>query len=249
VETEAGFDSYCMMSEKPGMNIDSDALCSLCEPLCITFGKFVIDEASHDRTILRPAGLAQHAILESSYDPHGLQTIELGHLDEIYRNKHCPFCRLVSEATHDDTVPGIGIDGLSREGKRVKCYMAWQIDTREQDASVTKTTEATNLAAKTRRIRIFSPSNEFPDAHISLLDETRAASSYLGRRISSTHIDIGLIRGWLKICESHHHSRCWMLNQFSHKDRPSGFRLIDVTTRSIVPASLKTSRFVALSYL
>jgi hypothetical protein len=231
------------------MNVDSETLCSVCESLHVTLDKFIIGGAGHGRTIPHPTGMPKYRVVQGSYDPTGLQTIDLGHLDEIYRKQHCPFCRLVFEATHGDTLPGIGIDGLSQEGQRVKCYMAWQLDARVQDLASATTTESAKLTAKTRRIRIFSPNNAFPDAHILPVDESGAASSYLGRRVSRARIDIDLIRSWLRMCESHHHSQCRIPNQLIHKNGPHGFRLIDVRSWSIVKASLETSRFVALSYL
>lgn len=172
-----------MLTSTHGMaaiNVDSNMLYSVCESLHVTLDKFIIVDPGHSGILARPTGLPRYRVLKDSYDPSGLQTVELGHLDDIYRKHYCPFCRLVFEATHGDTVPGIGVDGLSGERKRVKCYMAWQLDARVQDISLATNAGVANLTVKTRRIRILSLSNMFPDAYISLLDEFGEASSYLG---------------------------------------------------------------------
>jgi hypothetical protein len=87
-------------------------LSNVCKTLNPSIDKFVVAGSS----AVNPA--------IGAYDPTGLQTVELGYLDVIYANQSCHFCRLVFHATHGEDGPGIGLDGLSRDGKRIPCFMA-----------------------------------------------------------------------------------------------------------------------------
>ena len=114
--------------------------------------------------------------------------------------------------------------------------------------------ENSNMHARTRRMRIFNPSNAFPDAFIALVAESPKDTPYLGRRTHGTRVDLALIRKWLELCSRNHQEQCHMAQDLAEIDREDQqlsprFRLLDVQNYRIVPAVLSTSRFVALSYI
>ena len=226
---------------------DAGSLCEICQSLNISVDKFVIKPDS-EPDLSTPDDLAMGGAIRGTCDLTGLQTVELGFLNDIYRKQNCSFCRLVFHATHGDNAPHIGIDGLDRHGKRINCYVAWQLDARESSE------ENPNMHARTRRMRVFNPDNAFPDAFIALVAESPADTPYLGRRANSTRVDLALIRKWLELCSRNHREHCHMVHDLVEIDRQdgslsSGFRLIDVQDYRIVPIVLGTSRFVALSYI
>ena len=72
-------------------------------------------------------------------------------------------------ATHGADGSGMGLDGLSRDGNRIPCFMAWQLDGGRLDPADPED-EWPSYSTKTRRIRIFNRDNGFQPAHIALVD-------------------------------------------------------------------------------
>jgi hypothetical protein len=134
-------------------------LCSVCAALNISAHKFNphVDDFS----------LSDH-----SFDDKGLAAMNIGFLDEFYRRRnHCPFCRLVYEATHRDDGQGVGHDGLDRDGHRVPCCLDWQLDGRPstpQDPG-----QPPLSGALTRRLRLYSKTEDFQACYLVPLREGR----------------------------------------------------------------------------
>lgn len=212
----------------------ANSLCQRCSELELSRDKFIVREQD-----TQPG-------LERS-DPSGLQASQLGFIDEIYRRRKCPLCRLIFHATSSQDGHGlgtVGYDGLTIKGERVSCFLEWQLDGRE---ARDKELPSHSWEAKTRRIRIFSKAAAFPDAHIVLTEKaSQGDPSFFGQRIHSAEVDMNLLRRWMNLCENYHGVSC-----HDPQTRPfegQKLRLIDVHKMSLVE-ELASCRYVALSYV
>lgn len=171
----------------------------------------------------------------ASFTPHtGPRLLES--LPMIYQKRRsCSFCWLLYMATR---APGLGRPSGYDNMANLPCAVEWRLDGRFVGAGST-----------TRRLRVFDPNGQYPDAFIMPLEHSVETSqekdqntrpSFLARRIPRTTVDIDLIKRWLDICTRHHGGGCASTSQ--QADRPGNqgwirkFRFIDVHERRLVEA-------------
>jgi hypothetical protein len=171
--------------------------------------------------------------------------MNIGFLDEFYRRRnHCPFCRLVYEATHRDDGQGVGHDGLDRDGHRVPCCLDWQLDGRPstpQDPG-----QPPLSGALTRRLRLYSKTEDFQVCYLVPLREGRDIQTppFQARSVQPEQANIHQLRSWLDLCGAHH-EQCSTQN--SQLETSMKLPVIDVSLMRIVEIS-STQRYCTLSY-
>jgi hypothetical protein len=184
-------------------------------------------------------------VTDRSFDDKGLEAMNIGFLDEFYqRRNRCPFCRLVYEATHRDDGRGVGHDGLDRDGRRVDCWLDWQLDGRY---STPQDPGHHHLSgALTRRLRLYSKTKDFQACYLVPLRPGRdiQTPSFQARFVQPESADIHQLRSWLDLCETHH-EQC--STNDSQLDTSMKLRVIDVSLMRIVEIS-STQRYCTLSY-
>ncbi|KAL8367131.1 hypothetical protein RB595_008891 [Gaeumannomyces hyphopodioides] len=167
----------------------------------------------------------------------GLDPTDLGFLDEIYRNREtCSFCRLIYYATHSDTGPGIGHDGLDAAGQRVLCRIEWHLDSRKIGSKPT-----------TRRLRVFNEDEKFAEIYVI----TPGPAS--GRIEEYIPADLRLLSKWHTGCLENH-ANCHDRQTAGSAPFLHGIRVIDAKSRclrdlSVEELSSSQVSYAALSYV
>lgn len=211
----------------------TNELCSACAALNISAHKFSrrVDDLS--------------LLSDYSFDDKGLEAINIGFLDEFYqRRNRCPFCRLVYEGTHRDDGQGVGHDGLDRDGRRVPCWLDWQLDGRS--SSPQNPSHRPLSGALTRRLRLYSKTKDFQACYLVPLRQGRdwQTPSFKARSIQPEQVDIHQIRRWLDLCATYH-EQCSA--QTPQLESPMKLRVIDVSLMRIVEI-FSTQKYCTLSY-
>jgi hypothetical protein len=83
--------------------------------------------------------------------------------------------------------------------------------------------------------------------HGMTMELSEAQESFYGHQVQP-EVDLSIINGWLSFCDNHHKTMC---KQKSAPPVPTGFRVIDCTTRKIVPWEeiANQNQYVTLSYV
>lgn len=104
---------------------------------------------------------------------------------------------------------------------------------------------------RTRRLLIYSEPQVFKDGYLVLLGDDAPYPDFFGRRVTSHDLlDVDVVKGWMKDCETHHGAECEesLVHPELMRERRHKFRAIDVEQMCLVePPS--DSRYIALSYL
>ncbi|EEU34290.1 uncharacterized protein NECHADRAFT_85603 [Fusarium vanettenii 77-13-4] len=212
-------------------NQPEGGLCDRCRGLNLSRYKFTTQETA----------TASSATITGDFDAAGLDSADLGFLDEIYQNRvTCSFCRLLYNATHSSTGFGIGYDGLNDQGKRIRCSMEWHHDCRGGDSMPT-----------TRRLRVFSDDTEFTGFYVvPILPSSTEKVSLLGKLKDCDAVDYQLLSSWHEVCSATHES-CQEHQKKGSYPFKHPIRLIDVNTMRLCEVDMKVSpvKYAALSYV
>ncbi|KAF4611454.1 hypothetical protein D9613_003810 [Agrocybe pediades] len=207
-----------------------DNLCSSCTSLQLRPSRFIVS-AEEDKP-----------------QTGGRPDENIGTVEEIRRNTHCPFRRLVLKALGGADVP------ISDGGKPVYVMMKWG------------TAGTPSMAYKIWNILLYAttdkgsrqqvlPKSMRTNPKITLLanDSPTESKTMFPRLIRADAIDLDLVRTWISVCQYHHGPPCDKSRNFAYEsEKPMeqipSFRLIDVVDNCIVRAP-NDCRYFTLSYV
>ena len=172
-----------------------------------------------------------------------LEPIDLGYLDQIFGNDACPLCRLLQRYLHQ-----VFLQQLQLPGTPIQCRFLSAKSSYSEENDFASGPSNDYLWLVLQLVRAgpdFKPLHDYNilDTGFHLITDGK----YSCRPVTE-HIDLGLVRSWLRMCRTRHGQSCQHQNTSISSNPLERPRLVDVNSRYVI-TSPKPSEYLALSYV